>query len=102
MPPYRQPHIEQYPADGAGQEEGALQGVPLVSPVDERQERQEGHGGALDRQADQLVGEKLQRLVVGEKIPLRLDVGRGLVRVGLDERLLREEDVGVEENDGGE
>ena len=56
--------------------------MPLPAAIDEGQQGQEGHGGALHRQADQLVGEYLQGLVIGQEIPLRLDVSRSHQRVG--------------------
>jgi hypothetical protein len=74
----------------------------FLPTVDEWKKGQEGHGGPLDGEPDEFAGEKLQGLVIGEEIPFRLDVGRGLERVCLHKGVFREEEVGGEEDNGGE
>jgi len=72
--------------------------MPLPAAIDEGQQGQEGHGGTLHRQTDQFIREDLQGLVVGQEIPLRLDVGRRHQGIGREKGVLGEKQVGVEKD----
>ena len=47
----------------------------------------------LHRQADEFIGEYFQGLVVGQKVPLGFDVGRGLEWIGRDKGFSGEKEI---------
>src|ERR1039457_7268593 len=98
MPPYHQTDPEKYATNRADHEEQTLERMSFLAAIDKREQRQKCHPCPLGHEAEKFAGKNFQGLVVGKKIPFRLDVGRRLERIGRNEGILGEKQVGVEKD----